>query len=490
MRERMAVQTTSSHWLDYLLPRDETNAAFREELSRLAVTGLRAIAAISIGGSLLWLAVGFVWLREIVRMVGLGYVVAVFVLGVIALGMSFWPRIHRWARELGLVSAYLLGVFDTLAATNLDVTTMELLAWINASFIMVLLVAIAALPVKPLQVLALSLALTATYVLELRMAGIGSQVAGVPAMHVLLLSMMVPIAIALTAIVYHQRASAYHARRASQLALEELQAARVRVCVSEHAASQGRFAAALSHELNSPLGALASAFDTVVQVHQREKLQLARRVDLEDVFDRAAASGRQATKRLRELVGRIKHVTNLDQAEEGTVDINELWKDTVALLSSELEPKASIRMDLTPLPLLACRPQQLSAVFSNLLRNSAAAMERKGTILISTDYRANDILVEVQDSGKGMSRQQLEGLFDLGFHVGEGRIAAANWGLFMARSIVTEHGGHIEFDSKQGKGTTVRVVLPVQQEPHPEGCPCSDHPSQNAALEATKTAIC
>ena len=79
-------------------------------------------------------------------------------------------------------------------------------------------------------------------------------------------------------VVYHQRVLAYRARRSAQEALEELRAAQARLLVSENAHAQSRFAAALSHELNTPLGALTSAFDTVLRLLKKYKIDADERV--------------------------------------------------------------------------------------------------------------------------------------------------------------------------------------------------------------------
>ena len=59
----------------------------------------------------------------------------------------------------------------------------------------------------------------------------------------------------------------------------------------------------------------------------------------------------------------MQRFTNLDRAEEQSADVNELLKDTIGLLQSELNQRAEVTLNLKPLPRLKCKPQQLSAVF-------------------------------------------------------------------------------------------------------------------------------
>ena len=163
-----------------------------------------------------------------------------------------------------------------------------------------------------------------------------------------------------------------------------------------------------------------------------------------------------------ETVERMKHLTNLDRAEVQVVDLNELWTDTVSLLSAELEEKVELKLELKPLPPIKCRPQQLSAVFSNLLRNAGAAIEDKGMIQVTTDVHDAEVILEVRDNGKGIAADRLPNLFEPTFKVTGSRVSTTNWGLFVSRSIVAEHGGQIEIDSVKGKGTTARILMPTR----------------------------
>jgi signal transduction histidine kinase len=254
---------------------------------------------------------------------------------------------------------------------------------------------------------------------------------------------------------------AYRARRAAQESFEELRQAQSKLLMSENAASQGRFAAAVSHELNSPIGALSSALDTLLLAYEKIRVNPERAKALDEVINGATKSARQSSRRLTETVERMKHLTNLDRAEEQMVDLNELWTSTAALLQGELEQRAEVTLDLHPLPRLKCRPQQMSAVFSNLLRNSASSMEKKGTIRVLSDRRGGEVILEIQDDGRGIPSERLPHLFDPSFRVEGGRVATANWGLFISRSIIAEHGGRIEIDSLEGRGTTAKISLPV-----------------------------
>jgi signal transduction histidine kinase len=118
-------------------------------------------------------------------------------------------------------------------------------------------------------------------------------------------------------------------------------------------------------------------------------------------------------------------------------------------------------MKFSPLPQVEIRPQQMSTVFSNLLRNAVAALDNEGTIHIRSSQRRDAIVLEVEDTGRGIPSDKLEHLFDLDFQVKGGIVSTTNWGLFVSRSIIAEHGGRLELESTEGKGTLARIRLPV-----------------------------
>jgi two-component system, NtrC family, sensor kinase len=129
------------------------------------------------------------------------------------------------------------------------------------------------------------------------------------------------MATALSAVLYRQRYLNYQGYVRSLESAEQLRRAETRVLLSDHAASLGRLAAALSHELNSPIGALKSAVDTLLLINAR--LATAESAERERLLRLQADLRRslhQSSSRLAQIVGRMQRFTNLDRAES--------WKPT------------------------------------------------------------------------------------------------------------------------------------------------------------------
>jgi len=68
--------------------------------------------------------------------------------------------------------------------------------------------------------------------------------------------------------------------------------------------------------------------------------------------------------------------------------------------------------------------------------------------------RARDIVVEIEDNGRGIPREKLDSIFEPSFKVSGSRVVTGNWGLFNSRSIIHALGGEIALQSVEGSGTT------------------------------------
>jgi len=101
-------------------------------------------------------------------------------------------------------------------------------------------------------------------------------------------------------------------------------------------------------------------------------------------------------------------------------------------------------------------------VFMNLLVNAAQAIEEQGVITIRSGRSGDEVWMEVADTGKGIAPELINRIFDPFFTtkpVGKG----TGLGLSLSYGIVQKHGGRIEVKSEVGKGTAMRVWLPVRQ---------------------------
>jgi signal transduction histidine kinase len=444
---------------------------FHEELRRLSHFGLSMI-----GGTEIVVAV-FVFVAQLIT-------------DVLTPDQPAETEILVYRRAAQAVLVITVGLFTiAIARTRLGRTYPALLlclsAWLSSAVLMIsslvltphasdeyiavhvvtmMLVAITVAPLRPIQTFVLGLAIWTSY-LGAFIAGRAWNILDLNAWdspHVAFIFMLTLLSTGLAAVLYGQRSTSYHAQQESVRIAQDLAAAQVRALLSENAISVGKLAAALTHELNTPLGALKSSVDTMVVLAAKQATAppeaqqrlVAVQCDLR-------RSVNDSMERLKNVIARLQRFIDLDDTERQPTDLNELLGDVAILLKPSLKDHVSLNFELHPLPQLTCRRQQLTTVFSSLLNNAIQAVDGNGRILVSTERVDAMVRVKIQDNGRGMDESELETIFDPGFKVTAGRVSTGNWSLFSSRQIIFEHGGEIQISSVPGKGTTVDVLLPI-----------------------------
>jgi signal transduction histidine kinase len=244
-------------------------------------------------------------------------------------------------------------------------------------------------------------------------------------------------------------------RQAAQEAIrtaEALTGAQLRAQLAETAISIGKLAAALSHEINSPLGVLRSGIETLAAIEKSP-----------EKFERMAetrlalyGSVLESAGRIEEVTHRLRRFVNLEEAELKAADLNELLSAVTLMYEKDIaQRKIQLNLDLErSLPALSCRPQLLTTAFSSMLSNAIQAVNGNGCVDISTRLRELEVEVTIRDNGRGMTPQEADTMFEPQFKVAGSRVASGNW----------SHGGMISVETTPGAGTAVHVVLPVAAE--------------------------
>lgn len=441
----------------FLLTRDaESDPGFRAEILRLSHIGLQvlgavqiAVAAVMVGASLLFDP------RDELRTPRLGLGAAIIGLGLVTLAASRVHAVDRWSRLIAGGSGVTGAVAVTWFLLRMNEVEPGTKDFIPGNLTLLTLVMVAALPLKPLHT---ALFGTVMLVCYLFLAGRAAE-----AIFIVFIAMLTILATALSAVLYDQRRSSWNIHRDMVEAADRLRQSEARNLLAENAASLGRLAAALSHELNSPVGALVSAVDTLLLLAARQATtepgaEQQRLVILQNDLRRSI---RESTDRLKEIVARMQRFTNLDKAEVQLANVNEILSDVTSLLEPSWRGKAKVDMNLQPVPDLVCRPQQLSAVFSGLLGNAVEATNGNGRVSVATREDGENVVIEIADNGHGLPPEELRNIFDPGFRVRDGRVASGNWSMFTSRQIIREHGGDITLSSAPGQGTCVQVMLPA-----------------------------
>lgn len=450
---------------EYLAPPDERDEAFRQEIGRVSISGLRTLGAVEIAVPILTFLVHFlVYPEQAVQAGHLWQSVALASVGAATLLLARTGWALARARQVAMASAITgaaVLIWTSLAVAQQFYESSE---YIPTGVTVIILTMVAAVPLRPKQVLGLGLTIEAIYVLaELAVFAelFGSAEPG--ASHHVFIMVLTLMSTGVAAVLYGQRRSDAVSHEQALRITEALTGAQLRAQLAENAASIGKLASALTHEINTPLGALRSSVDTLLVLAARQATagpeQQAALVAMQSDLRRSLLS---STERIGAVVARLQRFISLEDAEIKNANLNDLLSDVALLFDEKIKQRSiHVEFDLHPLPSLTCRPQLLTAVFSSLLSNAINAVDGDGRIVISTRLADSTIQVRIVDNGHGMSPQEVENIFDPGFRVSEARVSAGNWSLFNIRQVIFEHGGDIQIESAEGSGTAISVAIPV-----------------------------
>jgi len=272
-------------------------------------------------------------------------------------------------------------------------------------------------------------------------------------------------------------------------AYEKLNQMQAQLIQSEKLASLGQLSAGVAHELNNPIGFVHSNLGTLdeyvqdlknllIKYSKLEQLlasnrpctellkqihELKREIDLSHIledFDKLITESKEGTHRVKNIVQNLKNFSYMDKGELQLADINQGIESTLNIIQNELKYRAEVIKEYGSIPKIECFPQQLNQVFMNLLVNAAQAIETKGAIRIKTYQRNKEVVVEISDNGVGILDENLKHIFEPFFttkEVGKG----TGLGLSVVYGIIQNHKGKIEVESEVNKGSTFRVILPL-----------------------------
>jgi PAS domain S-box-containing protein len=292
------------------------------------------------------------------------------------------------------------------------------------------------------------------------------------------------------------------ANRNLEKANRDLKDMQSQVVQSEKLASIGQLAAGVAHEMNTPVGFVASNFQTL-QKYMAKLLDL---LHLYEALGEAVEDG-QKERRL-EILGQIKQArkdlkiefvlddigTLFEESEDGLTrvttviknlkdfsridqavafaeyDLNQGVEATLNVARNEIKYDVDVKTDLLPLPEIECNSGQINQVILNILLNAVQAIKvqkrtDRGTLTIRTYATPTEVICEISDDGPGIPPEIRHKIFDPFFTtkpVGQG----TGLGLSVSHDIiVTKHHGQILVDSTVGKGTTFTIKLPLAPPP-------------------------
>ncbi len=226
-------------------------------------------------------------------------------------------------------------------------------------------------------------------------------------------------------------------------------------------ASIGTLAAGVAHEINNPLAYIKSNLDLAAEyLRGLAGSSVARDPELAVMVDEA----REGAERVRKIVRGLKTFSRADEEQRTVIDVRSVLETAISMAFNEIKHRATLVKRFESVPDVHADESRLVQVFTNLLVNAAQAIPEGQancnaiTITTRSDGRGW-ALVEVRDTGRGISEADLSRVFEPFFTtkpVGVG----TGLGLSVCHGIVSGLGGEIGVESAIGRGTSFRVVLP------------------------------
>ena len=236
-------------------------------------------------------------------------------------------------------------------------------------------------------------------------------------------------------------------------AMKELKETQIQLINSEKMASLGQLVAGVAHEINTPVASIKSNNGIVSKL-----LGSIEDADLKEMLTDINEIDKEAVNRISNIVTSLKKFVRLDEAELQEADINKELDLTLELIRHETKNRIEVIRNYGEIPVIKCFPNMLNQVFTNILINACQAIDGKGTISISTEYKDKNLIVKIKDSGKGIPQNQLNKIFSAGFTT-KGVGVGTGLGLAICTKIIEKHKGEITVNSEVGKGSEFIITI-------------------------------
>jgi signal transduction histidine kinase len=237
--------------------------------------------------------------------------------------------------------------------------------------------------------------------------------------------------------------------------LNQLHQTQNQLIQSEKMASLGILSAGVAHEINNPLNYIMGAYE-----------------GLDDYFNETGSDDskipillngiKTGIDRVSAIVNGLNQFSRNNETLSEKCDIHSIINNCLVMLNNQLSERITVTKSYFSEEIrIEGNVGKLHQVFINIFSNSIQAIDKKGSIIISTNKIGENCIIEVSDSGCGINPENLPKVTDPFFTTkdpGKG----TGLGLSITYNIIRDHKGAIEFHSELNKGTTVKITLPNQ----------------------------
>jgi signal transduction histidine kinase len=243
----------------------------------------------------------------------------------------------------------------------------------------------------------------------------------------------------------------------------ELLTQKERLVQTERVAAWRELARRLAHELKNPLFPLQLTVENLV----RARIQSPEQFD--EVFRESSRTLLAEISNLKAIIGRFSEFSKMPHPQLQKVSVNELMRGVAQLFQAQLQAPGrapiTCKLELDErIPTISADSELLHRAISNLVLNAMDAMPKGGTLTLRTRTADGKIVMEVADTGSGLTREECERIFTPYY---TSKQHGTGLGLAIVQSVVSDHGGRISVKSEPGQGTTFVIELPKEHDLRP-----------------------
>ncbi|SPF31972.1 Periplasmic sensor signal transduction histidine kinase [Candidatus Sulfotelmatobacter kueseliae] len=226
---------------------------------------------------------------------------------------------------------------------------------------------------------------------------------------------------------------------------------------SERVAAWRELARRLAHELKNPLFPLQLTVENLLRARQQSPEQF------EEIFKESSATLLAEIANLKTIISRFSEFSRMPQPQLQRVQVNDVVDGVMRLFQAQLSTpeRAPIECKLElaeVMPTIAADPELLHRALSNLVLNAMDAMAQGGTLTLRTRRAGEWAVLEVADTGTGLTPEECERLFTPYY---TSKAHGTGLGLAIVQSVISDHGGRVSVRSESGRGTTFVIELPI-----------------------------
>ncbi len=229
-----------------------------------------------------------------------------------------------------------------------------------------------------------------------------------------------------------------------------------RVRLAERLSSLGHLAAGVAHEIRNPLNAIAMG-------HQRLRREFlpseeSKREEYLSFTDLIS----KEIRRVNEIIEQFLSLARPFRLRLRPSSLQNLLRNLAMLLEEEASSQG-VRIQVNGEPdgrLIQVDEEKLTQAILNIMKNGIQAIEKGGILRLETQWFKDRVEVSIVDSGSGIPPDRMEKIFNYYYTTKEKGVGL---GLPIAHRIIEAHGGELKVESRVGRGTKVKIVLPISQ---------------------------